>query len=616
MLPVVLRLVVCSILSVSFAFAASNTDLNAAALPDLKHAQTTTDSEHKPVVRIGTTEASLSPEEKRAVAQTFLYLSHRLPQYRFEIRNYPVANLETALKSGELDLFLASSGFYRRVFHRGLRDLVTLTSPSAPDPGFASGSLFIVRKDSPYYKLEDLRNARAAVSWNEGFTGYFLPRYELLEQELSPDTFFSQYVFGGSPTRRLLQSLLQDKADVAFARACTYEQLLETDSAFAQQFRAIHTKSDSTAGFKCMTSTQLLPNWTIVSTSLAPWQVSRDVSVALLGMPPTPDGYAWGVVSDFARVDDMYRELKDGPYAYLRVRSFYDFVQRYWPFMLIVLITVLGLILHSWRSGVLIRKRTLELETAMENERAAQRLAQEERRQKQALEQVSVIGAMSSLITHELNAPLNAISNTTRSLERFFENNPSTPIVPEALSLIRVQCERAADIIQHVRSYVKRREILRKPVDLRSVLSTVARDQKLKHPAVTINLEIKPEASGEILADALEIELVFTNLVQNAADALKTTPHPVIDLTLEGTPGSVLVSVRDYAVDTREEDARIFENGRIESNKPNGLGLGLLIVRTIVERHAGHIEVFWANPGLRFVVTLPRNDSRTVGSST
>lgn len=567
----------------------------------------------KPLVRIGTTEASLSPKEKQAVTETFLYLSRRLPQYRFEIRNYPVANLEIALKAGEMDLFLASSGFYRRVFHRGLRDLVTLTTPTSPDPGYASGSLFLVRRDSPYRSLKDLEGTRAAVSWHEGFTGYFIPQHELFRQELTPETFFSSYVFGGSPTRKLLQAVADARADVAFARACTYEELVAEDPEFASLFRPIHVKESDEHGFQCLRSTDLLPNWTIVSTSLAPWQVSRDVSVALLDMPTTAEGFAWGVVSDFARVDDLYRDLKVGPYSYLRVRTVQDFVRRYWHFLAITLLIVSGLALHSWRSGVLVRKRTQELQAVMESERQALRMAQEERRQKELLEQVSVIGAMSSLITHEMNAPLNAISNATHSLERFFENNTPAPLVSRALDLIRSQCALAAEIVQHVRSYVKRREILRKPVDMTQVTKMACRDQSLKHPAVKFVVNV-PQEEVSVAADNLEIELALTNLVRNAIDALAGTPEPRVEVSLSTSDSSVLVSVRDNAITTSAEDMKMFSQSRVESTKSGGLGLGLLIVRTIVERHAGHMDVEWADPGLRFTLTLPKN-SFTLGET-
>lgn len=103
----------------------------------------------RPTIKFGILRMSLSPSERLTIDSTMLYLRRVLTGYRIEVEELPVPELETAIKNKECDFFLASSGFYRRVFHRGLRDLVTLTTPKAPDPNFASGSVFLVRKDSP-----------------------------------------------------------------------------------------------------------------------------------------------------------------------------------------------------------------------------------------------------------------------------------------------------------------------------------------------------------------------------------------------------------------------------------------------------------------------------------
>ena len=82
-------------------------------------------AEPLPEIRIGYIEASFSPSERRAFAHTFLYLSAKLPQYRFTIRPYLVKDLDEAVRTKSIDFFLAASGFYRRLNYRGLRDLAT-----------------------------------------------------------------------------------------------------------------------------------------------------------------------------------------------------------------------------------------------------------------------------------------------------------------------------------------------------------------------------------------------------------------------------------------------------------------------------------------------------------
>lgn len=555
------------------------------------------------IITIGSTDNSLSPMERSAVRDTFLYLSAKLPQYKFVYRSYPASELEKAVKQGELDLFLASSGFYRRVYHRGLRDIVTMTTKFAEDPNYASGSLFLVAKDSNIRTIADLKGKTAAVSWHEGFTGYFVPLLAVSESGVDPDRFFGGLHVGGSPMRRLLEAVEAGKADVALARACTLEELINDEPDYAARFRPIGLRDEAVPGFHCLRSTPLLPNWTIVSTSSAPWQVSRDVTFALLSMPPLANGTSWAVVSDFARVDDLYRTLRRGPFEYLRIRSVSDFFNAYWPAFLAALLLVFGLALHSWRTAVLIRRRTKELRDAMEKEELARAAAEEERRQKEVLERVSVIGAMSSLITHELNAPLNAIGNSVRSLERFYEYDPPAPIVLKVLDLIRRQCEHAAAIVQHVRTYAKRREIVLIPVDMKAVAASVAADQQMTHPAVAIKTAL-PANPVTVAADPLEMELCVTNLVKNAIDAVQDQPVREVEVSLSRDAGHAVLSVTDHGTGTREDAETLFSR-RLRSSKSNGLGLGLMIVRTIVERTSGSIEAQFADPGLRLILRIP-----------
>ena len=579
-----------------------------------QHLESIKPSIEKPTIRIGTTNNSLSEKERRAIAQTFIYLSEKLPQYKIELRDYPVAHLETAVKQGELDIFLATSGFYRRVYHRGLRDLVTLTTPAAPNPNFGSGSIFVVPKDSPIKTVSDMKGKTAVVSWPEGFTGYFIPLSELHSQGYDPDNFFKSFVQGGSPMPRLLESLLDNKGDVALARACTWEELQNQKPEFVNQFRIIGLKSSVGTQFRCLHSTDLFPNWTIVSTSQAPWQVTRDVTSVLLNMPRTSEGFAWGVVSDFVSVDELYRNLKRGPYEYLRIHTLRDFVRHYWPYMGIFVVLVLGLALHSWRCRLLIQKKTQELSASMVKERAAIESAREAERQKELLEKVSVIGAMSSLITHELNAPLNAIVTNVRFLERFFEDRPVPQTVNQALILILRQCARASEIVQHVRAYVKRREIVQEPVDVTKTALTVVRDMSMKHPAITFKKNITQDSCW-IAADQLEIDLLITNLVKNSVEALRNAINPIIEVCVYNKEERIYISVADNASTSTIETLKHFEISNIDSKKQNGLGLGLLIVRTIVERCSGNMQAHWCNPGVQVIVSIPVLQPKAIGEN-
>ncbi len=556
------------------------------------HANTLSDETEEdwvPVIRIGYIENSFSPSERIGFEETFAYLKAHLPQYSLEIRPYLVKDLENAVATNGFEFFIGASGFYRRVFRRGLKDLATLTTPLAPDPNYAVGTVFMVPKDSPAQTVADLQGMRAAVNWPGGFSGVYVPLGEIAAQGFNPDRFFSELVSAGSPMKRLLEAVDRQEADVAMARVCTVEELQQTEPEFVAKFRPIGLKPNP-EGFACMRSTDLYPNWTFVATPIAPWEASRDITAALLSMPVTTNGMGWGVTSDFLRVDDLYKTLRVGPYSYLRIRSVSDFIDRYWPWFAAALLAVLALIVHSRRVSHLVDVRTRELKTSIENERQANIEIQRTKDQLESLERVSVIGAMSSLITHELNGPVSAISNSCNALERHLDDveNPDK-MTSRTVSLVLRQCERITDIVNHVRHYVKHRDVEREIIDVVPAIETIVSGLQRRFASVTITTNL-PKQSLLVRFHRLEFELCLTNLVKNAVEAVTATaenPQIVVGLTV----GEYCLDIT--VTDNAETDAESLaaHTQPLNSGKTAGLGLGVLIVRTLVEKSSGHLTI-------------------------
>lgn len=547
-------------------------------------AETTMD--FRPVLKIGYIESSFMPSERRDVDETFAWLRRLVPQYRFEVVTYSVKDLESAIKADAIDFFLGASGFYRRVYFRGLRDLATMTTPLAPNPGEGSGTAFLVPVDSPIKTVSELRGKRAATSWSEGFTGVFIPLGEVLHQGFNPDDFFT-FVIAGSPMTNLLKAVERGEADVALARACSYEVLQREDPTTAERFRVVGEKENE-RGFRCRRSTALYPNWTFVSTKRVTWEASRDVTVALLAMPPTTQGAAWGVVSDFAAVDNLYKDLRAGPYSYLRIQSLSGFVEKYRGPLMTLLLIVVGLALHSWRAEKLVVRRTEELKASVAKEKESEARSHEAEQRMAVFERVSVVGAMSSLITHELNGPIAVISNSCSALERWQERNDCPEILKKSVQLIERQCERVTGIVEKVRSYARNRERALVPVDVRAVAERVMSMRRTAHPGVHMALQL-PEYPLVVLWDELECELVLNNLVKNAAQACRGKKNADVQLTASSVGDSVRVEVTDNA-DTEEVSLRKHAEP-LNSGKPGGLGLGLLIVRTLTEKISGHFSI-------------------------
>ena len=473
------------------------------------------------------------------------------------------------------------------------------------------GSLILVPYDSPYKSIEDLKGKRAAVSWIEAFSGVYIPEGELAARGLSPDHYF-HYVEAGSPMTNLLAAVQRGDADFALARACTFEQLEKTTPEYAKQFRAVSLKKPD-AVFHCRTSTDLYPYWTFISTQTATAPVSRAVTVALLTMPETSHGVAWGVVSDFARVDGLFRTLKAGPYAYLRVESVGDFVRKYRPPILFCVLLIFLLIFHSWRSGKLVEERTAELEKSRLAEEAATRRKLEAEKKLETFERVSVIGAISSLITHELNGPLSTISNCCGTLERLFERTPPAPVVTRMVALIEKQCWRSSEIIERVRGYAKNRNRELVPVNFSAALERVASMRRLAHPDISITLSL-PEKPLFAAWDELEMELVANNLIKNAAEACASNPAPRVAVTLGENAGFAVLSVEDNGSGNKSDADTPLTPTPLHSTKGNGLGLGLLIVKTLVEKISGRLELSRSGGITLARVTIPLEEAKGASS--
>lgn len=90
-------------------------------------------------------------------------------------------------------------------------------------------------------------------------------------------------------------------------------------------------------------------------------------------MPPDSHGNYWGIATDFLPVDHLYRTLRIGKYRYLRETTVQMLLREYWPLFIIAVLAAIGLILHAWRSDVLVRRRTEQLKALMDEQQKLQK---------------------------------------------------------------------------------------------------------------------------------------------------------------------------------------------------------------------------------------------------
>ena len=215
------------------------------------------------------------------------------------------------------DLVLSSAGTYRRAADVGSRDIGSLVSDRFPDPNHAEGSVFVVRKGNrTYQSLKDLKGLRLVTSGPKAFTGYQVAMGELLREGINPDRFFSDQIVKLNDMPSVVTALRKGEADVGVLRTCFLEDMAAEGKDISDL--AVVGAKPETKDFRCVRSTALYPNWTVTITPHATPDVARLAASTLLSMKPIPGNLHWGMATDFTPVDTLFKELKIGPYEYLR----------------------------------------------------------------------------------------------------------------------------------------------------------------------------------------------------------------------------------------------------------------------------------------------------------
>ncbi|GAB7525810.1 sensor histidine kinase [Paraburkholderia sp. 2C] len=226
------------------------------------------------------------------------------------------------------------------------------------------------------------------------------------------------------------------------------------------------------------------------------------------------------------------------------------------------------------------------------------------------LTRVSTLGELAGSLAHELNQPLTAILSNVQAAQRFIDlDPPELGEVREILKDIVDDSCRASEVIRRIRAFVKKDELQLVRLDpgdvLREVAQLVHSDAIVRgvHLSVDIDDDLPP-----VRGDKIQLQQVVLNLMVNAFDAMRgcdALERTVSAFAGLDRDGNVRIAIRDrgegIAADRLE---RIFKP--FVTSKPQGLGLGLSISRSIVDMHRGRL---WAenntDKGMTFYVALP-----------
>jgi PAS domain S-box-containing protein len=244
---------------------------------------------------------------------------------------------------------------------------------------------------------------------------------------------------------------------------------------------------------------------------------------------------------------------------------------------------------------------------------AARRAAEDALRAAQAelarVARLTTVGAMAASIAHEINQPLASIvMNGNAGLRWLARSKPNLEEARSAFGCIVNDGHRAAQIITGIRAMFRKESSERSPVAINELICEVVTTSlgELRSRRVSLALQLFDDLSP-VQADRVQLQQVLVNLVTNAIDSMASIADRPQTLVVrsERLDEWVLISVQDSGRGIAPEQAeRMFD--AFYTTKPNGIGLGLSISRSIVESHGGRLSVSPVHPyGAVFQIVLP-----------
>lgn len=533
-------------------------------------------------------------------------LKARLPQYRFETKEISHADAMKPESVENIDFVIVSSGGARMLSRAGLQQIATLRKSRCADVSRSVGAVFLVSAGSPVQTIEDLRGRRVAATAPWSFEGWLIPQGEIARRGFDPEDFFREVTFTEWNFPDVLTLVVTGMSDAGVLPACELEQAVRTGVIQAEDVRIVGERPERAAG-GCATSTELYPDLMFASSPSADPDVVKAVTVALLSMPADANGLDWLSNTRMQGVEALLVRLKIGPYAYLRDNSITALALRWRNELAVMGLVLLLLLVHHWRVNRLLKRRTAELR-AEESARGAAAEALRASQENLALvERAGMASQLAAMFAHEIKQPLTSIANYLTGIRLMMKmGNFDVPKWTEALSAAEHETHRAADIIERVRSVLRKETPGFEPVDVRGLVG-----EALKHAGhLSEVVDVKtvfPDEEVLVKGDALELELVVVNFLKNAVRAVADLPSRssiVVEVFCQNE--IVEVSVLDEGPAVSDEVFGAL--GKLtKSVSKEGLGFGLFIASSIAEMHRGHLAFARRTPqGLKASLVLPR----------
>lgn len=556
------------------------------------------------------------------------WLETQIPNSYFRLHPLTLDELAKGVETQGLDFVITNPGQSVLLARQySLTWLATLRSPLNNGAAMQVGSALVVRADSPYHTLSDLKGRRLGIVSKNAFGGYLTLVYEAQLKGIDLPRFVGEIIPLGFPLDNLIYQLDDKKTsterhqplDAAVVPVCQLEQMQTEGLINIAHYRVLDNQAP--AGFNCQVSTHLYPNWSMAKTNRASQSLAKSVTQALLALPEdhlaakSADSAGWTTAVSQLAIDQLLKDLDMHPLQAPWWQRAWQWIKLHqqWAWLVLGILVLLN-VYHFWLEYRFSRRGRELINT--------QRQLNENRALLEHAQRIAIAGELGASLSHELNQPLAAIGHYCHGAEVRLQRGTSPEELQSVLALIQQEVTRADNIISRLRNLLKKRPVSKQPLYLHELVNDTVpllayefEQHQINH-AVNVNGEPYLQSLDEV-----GMQQLLLNLLKNAFDAcvqrlelessgteqiITQKPYtPTIDIDLRYQECTLLLTVTDNGTGLTEETSLLMQ--AFYSTKSEGLGLGLVICRDIAESHGGTFSLESAmGGGCQAQVAIPR----------